>query len=372
MPLQRGAHDHAGSERERTGSRHLAAAVAPRHHLDRRCIGIAGIDRLRIAVDDLRVIGRHVHHVRLHGLDGDVLRRRLDHRGACVHGLHVRRGRVVLRRRGAGHAQLVVVLEAARLRCALAHDLDRVHHIGRVVVVGLPERLGPRDVAGHLVDDRAECGERLHARVPGLLVGCIGQRTGLEVAVLRKPFVRGGDLLGVGGTGQDLGHQLVGVERDGRDHLVELLGGGRRVGSLHRGCGRGRCLRHRGRGNGGCRVGGGGSGRGSRRTGGLVAACEDEGADAQRDRQQSRSEGEIFVIWSSMRTPASCPELFQRCAAAGDDKACAVDATVCVGGAPSNLSAQNHTAGRPLPPALLRCCYLAPPVYLVTLAALTW
>jgi type IV secretory pathway protease TraF len=49
-----------------------------------------------------------------------------------------------------------------------------------------------------------------------------------------------------------------------------------------------------------------------------------------------------------------------------------VDATVCVGGAPSNLSAQNHTAGRPLPPALLRCCYLAPPVYLVTLAALTW
>lgn len=69
-----------------------------------------------------------------------------------------------------------------------------------------------------------------------------------------------------------------------------------------------------------------------------------------------------------MVAPASCPELFQRNAAAGDDKACAVDATVCVGGAPSTLSAQNHR-----PPDLPYFQgYLAPPEYLVTLVALTW
>ena len=83
----------------------------------------------------------------------------------------------------------------------------------------------------------------------------------------------------------------------------------------------------------------------------------------------------FFVIWSSMRTPASCPELLQRCPAAGDDRACAVDATVCVGSLPSSLSAQNHTARRPSPPVpdggSSRRPYLEPPVYLVTVAALT-
>jgi hypothetical protein len=346
VPLQRAAHHHAGAEGERARRGQLAAAVALRD-LHRRRVGIAGVHRLGRAVDHLRVVGRHVHHVGLHGLDGDELRRRLDHGGAAVHRLHVGRGRIVLRRRGAGHAQLVVVLQAARLGRALAHDLDRVHHVGRVVVVGLPQRGGPRDVARQLVDDGAEGGERLHARVPRLLVGRIGQRAGLEVAVLAEPVVRGGDLLGVGGAGQDLRHQLVGVQRDGRDQLVELFGRRRRVGGGHRcGLGSGACarLRHRGRGHGGRRVGG--RRRCTGRGGGLVAACENEGADAQRDRQQAG--GEVVVCHrSSMRTPASCPELFQRRAATGDDTACAADATDCVGGAPPSLSAHSHTAGRP-------------------------
>lgn len=250
MAFERGAHDHAEPEGERAGRRHLAAAVAG-SHLDGRGIRVAGIHGHRLAVDPLRVVARHVHHVGLCGLDGDELRRRLDHGGAGIDRLQVCRRRVVLRCRGARDAQLVVVLESARRRCALAHDLDGVHHVGRIVVVGLAECLGPRDVAGHLVQHRAECGERLDARIPRLLVGRVSERTALERSVLREPAMRGGDLVRIGGAGQDLRHQLVGIQRDGSDELVELLGRRRRVGCR---CWSGRCGRR-------CRCGRGYNGR---------------------------------------------------------------------------------------------------------------
>jgi len=73
----------------------------------------------------------------------------------------------------------------------------------------------------------------------------------------------------------------------------------------------------------------------------------------------------FFVIWISMKTPGGIPGLLQRNSASSDDRACAADATVCVGSVPPSLSAQNHTARRPRP-------YFEPPVYLVTVAALTW
>ncbi|MCY1218651.1 hypothetical protein D9M72_306000 [compost metagenome] len=282
VALQCRADDHAAAEGQCAHCGHLAAAVAGLDHHRRRCIGIAGVDGHGRVVHDLRVVARHVHHVGLHGLDGDELFGRFDHRGARVHGLHVGRGRVVGWRRGARHAQLVVVLEATGLRGALAHHLDRVHHVGRVVVVGLAQRGGPRDVAGHLVHHGPERGERLHARVPRLLVGGVGERAGLERGVLLQPAVGRGDLIGVGGTGQDLRDELVGVQRDGRDQLVELLGRGRRVGGRHR-CGDGRggwCL------GGRCFSGG-------RWWCGLVAACNEQRCDAQRSHEAPLKEGAV-------------------------------------------------------------------------------
>ncbi|MNK44245.1 hypothetical protein D3C87_629720 [compost metagenome] len=280
VALQRRADDHAAAEGQRAHRGHLATAVAGLDHHRRRCIGIAGVDGHGRVVNDLRVVARHVHHVGLHGLDGDELLGRFDHQGARVHRLHVGRGRVVGRRRGARHAQLVVVLEAAGLRCALAHHLDRVHHVGRVVVVGLAQRGGPRDVAGHLVHHGPERGERLHARVPRLLVGGIGERAGLERGVLLQPAVGRGDLIGVGGAGQDLRDELVGVQRNRRDQLVELLGRRRRVGSRHRrGDGRwclgGRCF------------------SGGRWWCGLVAACNEQRCDAQRSHEAPLKEGAV-------------------------------------------------------------------------------
>lgn len=289
MALECRGHDHAGTEGQHAGRGDLGAAVAAVDvdGLRWRCIGIAGVDRHGIAVDLLRVVARHVDHVGLRLLDGDELLRRLDDERARIGALRIGRGRVVGRCRGGGDLDLVVVLEPAGLGGALAHDLDRVHHVGRVVVVGLAQCLGPGQVAGHLVHHVAEGGQRLHARVPGLLVDGIGQRAGLERGVLLEPVLRGGDLLGIGGAGQHLRHELVGVQRDGRDHLVELLGRGWHIGHGHgsrgcRSCGggyRSRCLWR------GCR----GVLRGGRL--GLVAAREHQCCGAQRERERTREGG---------------------------------------------------------------------------------
>ena len=121
-------------------------------------------------------------------------------------------------------------------RCTLAHDLDRVHHVVRVVVISLPQCSGPRKISGHLIEHALERSERLDARIPGLLLGGIGQWAGFERRVLRDPPVGRGDLVRIGRAGQYLRDELVRIERDGRDHLVELLGARRHVG---------RCCRRR-------------------------------------------------------------------------------------------------------------------------------
>lgn len=104
VALQRRADDHAAAKGEGADGGHLAAAVAGLGWWGWRCIGIAGVDGHGHVVHHLRVVARHVHHVGLHRLDGDELFGRLDHHGARVRGLHVGRGRVVGRRRGARHA----------------------------------------------------------------------------------------------------------------------------------------------------------------------------------------------------------------------------------------------------------------------------
>ena len=84
---------------------------------------------------------------------------------------------------------------AGRLR-ALAHHLDRVHHVGRVVVVGLAERRGPGRVRCHLRQHRGERGQCLDGRIPWLRIGGGGEWLSLQRRILHDPVIGGRDLVG--------------------------------------------------------------------------------------------------------------------------------------------------------------------------------
>jgi hypothetical protein len=53
---------------------------------------------------------------------------------------------------------------------APAHHLDGIHHVLLLIVIGVAQRRRPGQVFVHISKDGWKCGERLYARVPGLLV----------------------------------------------------------------------------------------------------------------------------------------------------------------------------------------------------------
>src|SRR5262249_7832153 len=63
----------------------------------------------------------------------------------------------------------------------------------------------------------------LQGRIPGLPLHRIFEVAALEVRVVLGPTGRHHDFERVGGGGQDLREQRVGIERDGRDQLLQLL-----------------------------------------------------------------------------------------------------------------------------------------------------
>ena len=285
VAFQRRADHHAQAESHRARRSDLPVRIAGITLLDnhRRRIGITRVSRNRFAVDDFGVVARYVDHVRLRRLDGDVLRGRLDDRRAGVVHRRIRVRCVVGGSRCGRHPQLGGALQLAGTRCTLTHDLDRVHHVVRVVVVGLPESGGPWQILRHLVQHALERRERFDARVPRLPLCGIGQRAGLQSTVLRNPGIGRGDLIGVGRTGQHLRDELVGIQRDGRDHLIQLLGARRHVGRCSGRQGRGNRLGHDGR-RFGCRCGR--DHRRSSRRGccvGLVATGQHQRRYAKRD-----------------------------------------------------------------------------------------
>jgi len=111
----------------------------------------------------------------------------------------------------------------ARLLGAPPHGLDGVHHVLLVIHVGVAERRRPRQVPVHVREHSRELRERLDARVPRLRVDLPGQLLRVRTAVLLHPAIGLDDLLGIGGGGQDLRDQLVGVDGDRRDELLQLL-----------------------------------------------------------------------------------------------------------------------------------------------------
>ena len=83
---------------------------------------------------------------------------------------------------------------------------------------------GPGQVAGHVVDHLRERHQRHEARLEARLLGGLLQLAALQGRVLLQPRAELADLARVAGAEQHLREQLVGIERDGRQQLVEVGG----------------------------------------------------------------------------------------------------------------------------------------------------
>ena len=161
-----------------------------------------GIRRDGLAVDRPWVVGGHVDHFRIG-------RGKLDVALVIGH---------VFLRRG---------LEIACLLGALAQHLDRLHHILRLVVVGIAEVGGPLQVVVQHVENVGECGERLNAWIPaGLRLGAGSNLIGRSVALsahLIDPLSGDSDLRRISRGGENLREKRVRIERNGREKLFQVL-----------------------------------------------------------------------------------------------------------------------------------------------------
>jgi len=178
-----------------------------------------------------------------------------DHRRPPrVHPPHVDHLRVVLRHVddfGAGRQDLhrVVVddhlllgggLEVAGVDGLLPQPLDGIHHILLLIEERRPQRLRPVDVLSQHRQHRGVVGHRLHRRVPRLDVDELVARLRMR----RQPLLGLNHVQRVRRGRQHLRQQRVGIQGDGGEQLVELVGRQQR----------GRLFRRHGRGGVGVRV----------------------------------------------------------------------------------------------------------------------
>jgi hypothetical protein len=87
---------------------------------------------------------------------------------------------------------------------------------------GVTQTARPVQVLVHAVEDLGESEHGLHAGIPGPILGRAHRILALELRVRTGEAGRLHHLERVGGGHQHLGEELVGIQRDGREHLVEL------------------------------------------------------------------------------------------------------------------------------------------------------
>src|SRR5512139_2263341 len=167
-------------------------------------VGVDGVWRVGgvcpRAVHHRGVVRRHVDDLRAGLLDDDDLRILLDH-----------------------HLLLLRRLQVPGIVRLLPELLDGVQHVLLLREERVPDLLRPVELVGHHLEDLGEVHERLDARVPLLLLERLRQRVALELLVLLHPVVGLHDLQGIGGRHQELGQEVVRVERYRRQQLVQLL-----------------------------------------------------------------------------------------------------------------------------------------------------
>jgi len=66
-------------------------------------------------------------------------------------------------------------LEISRFLRAATHDLNGIHHVGLLVVIGIAERRGPGKIFVHIAENGRKGSERFDAGIPGFLVDGLGE-----------------------------------------------------------------------------------------------------------------------------------------------------------------------------------------------------
>ena len=105
----------------------------------------------------------------------------------------------------------------------MAQALHGIHHVIRLGEEGITQALHPDRILAQSDQHLGKRHQCLHARVPGLLRHLLDRIVALGVRVGLGPGDRLGDFPGIGHRHQQLGQQRVGVQRDGRDHLIQLF-----------------------------------------------------------------------------------------------------------------------------------------------------
>src|SRR5882762_6249498 len=110
----------------------------------------SGIDRYRPPVNQPRIIGRHVDHLRIGRFNNDCV-------SLCSDPL------------------LLAAIQVPSLLSVLTHLLNSVGHVLRVVGVGLAQRRTPRQILVHVLEHGRKLRERFYARIPVLFVYFFGE-----------------------------------------------------------------------------------------------------------------------------------------------------------------------------------------------------
>ena len=123
--------------------------------------------------------------------------------------------------------------------------LDRIHHRGLVGKEGFAQSLGPIELAVHHAQYSRVRNDRLHARIPVLLLQRRRKLVALERGIMGilKPTDTLNHFERICRSHQDLGEKGVRVKRNGGQQLIELLRRQLRRGLVHRRVRRSRSLR---------------------------------------------------------------------------------------------------------------------------------
>ena len=126
-----------------------------------------------------------------------------------------------------------------------AQPLDRIHNVRLLRQHRVAKLLRPGQFRAHHAEHRRRRDQRFDAFVPGLTIDRVFELIALQVLVLIDPAAGLDYFQRIGRSHQRLRQQVVGIKRDRREKLIELL---RLQQILGR---RSRCGRH---GSGGCRL----------------------------------------------------------------------------------------------------------------------
>ena len=201
----RRTHEDAGGERECT-----AGDIPGRVPVVGRVVGVrpSAVHRSGIIAWNVILIGV----------------RRLDRIYGGRSGLYGMRGRWSLRcrTRRCRHLLLRRRLELTIGVSTCSKLLHGIEHLTLLRQEGVAELLSPFELVAHHLQRLRQRSQRLHARIPGLLLHRALERLAGHVRIDLRPARRRDDLERIGRGHEDLRQESIGVERDRRHQLLEL------------------------------------------------------------------------------------------------------------------------------------------------------